>query len=222
MKTLISRSSWKAFSNAAKIPDDGWINVYLSDDELNQLRLLILQDLQVTEDDYHFNYSRLQPVILVTATTLLYLGKNVVFVEDQLAKAAKKKHLSLESLGTIEEEIKAFEKFPIPDQVEALKYTVNNFKEHLSDYKHLVQYYVQDQDPGKVQDVILKATNRSKQFQKEYYETRNEEWIGKMVTMMKQQPTFFALGAAHLHGKLGLLHLLNQRGYTLTPGNAFE
>ena len=81
---------------AAKIPNDGWINDYLSDDELNELRLLMLLDLEVSENDYHYNYSRLQPVILVTATTLLYLGGEVIFVEEQLMQAAKKSHLKFQ------------------------------------------------------------------------------------------------------------------------------
>jgi len=174
-KTPVNRASRKAFSTAARIPDNGWINDYLSDDELNQLRLLMLKDLQVSEDDYHFNYSRLQPVILVTATTLLYLGDNVVFEEDKLAKLAKKRHLKMRSLNTINEEINAFKKFPMNDQVEALKYTVKNFKEHINDYQHLVQYYMDDEDPQKIKDVVLKATNRSKAFQKVYYDERNEQ-----------------------------------------------
>ena len=109
-----TRASRREFTKAARIVNNGWINDYLTDDELNKLRLLMLRDLEVTEHDYHFKYSRLQPVILVTASTLLYLGDNVVFVEDELAKAAKSQHLGFRSLSTIEEEIEAFGKFPIP------------------------------------------------------------------------------------------------------------
>lgn len=221
-KTPINRSSRNEFSKAVRIPNDGWINDYLTDDELNQLRLLMLKDLKVSENDYHFTYSRLQPVILVTATTLLSLGENVVFVEDKLAKAAKKKRLKFISLNTIEEEITAFEDFPIADQVEALKYTVNNFSDHLSDYNQLVKHYRHDQDLEKIHEEILKATNRSEKFQDTYYHKRNEDWSRKIMPIMSDNPVFIAVGAAHLYGENGLIHLLIEEGYTLTPAQAFD
>jgi len=221
-KTPINRSSRNEFSRAVRIPNDGWINDYLTDDELNQLRLLMLKDLEVSENDYHFTYSRLQPVILVTATTLLSLGENVVFVEDVLAKAAKKKRLKFISLNTIEEEITAFEDFPIVDQVEALKYTVNNFSEHLSDYNQLVRNYRDDQNLELIHEEILKATNRSEKFQHTYYHERNKDWSQKIKEMMSEHPAFIAVGAAHLYGEEGLVHLLQEEGYTLKPAKAFD
>ena len=216
-----SRASQKQFTKAARIANDGWINDYLTDDELNQLRLLMLKDLEVTEHDYHFTYSRLQPVILVTASTLLYLGEDVVFVQDELAKAAKKHHLKFRSLSTIEEEIAAFEKFPIPDQVEALKHTVNNWEEHINDYNQLVQSYTGDQDLEMIHEKILKATNRSVAFQEIYYHSRNRSWTGQIRDIISKDPAFIAVGIAHFYGDQGLIHLLKEEGYTLNPVEAF-
>jgi uncharacterized protein YbaP (TraB family) len=34
---------------------------------------------------------------------------------------------------------------------------------------------------------------------------------------MKKQKTFTAVGAAHLPGELGILNLLRQEGYRITP-----
>lgn len=216
-----TKASQKEFTKAARIANDGWINDYLTDDELNQLRLLMLKDLEVTEHDYHFTYSRLQPVILVTASTLLYLGEDVVFVEDELAKAAKKHHLKFRSLSTIEEEIAAFEKFPIPDQVEALKYTVNNWEEHINDYDKLVQSYVGDQDLEMIHEEILRATNRSEIFQEAYYYSRNKSWTGQIKELIAKDAAFISVGAGHFYGKEGLIQLLKKEGYSLNPVDAF-
>ncbi len=222
-KTLVNRRNQKEFNQAARIPNDGWINDYLTDDELNQLRLLMLRDLEVSENDYHFNYSRLQPIILVTATTILSLGnKNLVFVEQELAQIAQKSHLDLVGLGTMEEEIAAFDNFPIPDQVEALNYTIDNFDQHIADYNNLVKNYVEDQDLAKIREEILKATNRSEVFQKVYYDERQKAWMKTIDTLVHENPTFIAVGAAHLPGDQGLLQLLRQEGYTLNPIDAFE
>ncbi len=221
-KAPINRPSRKKFTKAVRIANDGWINDYLTDDELNQLRLLMLKDLEVSEHDYHFFYSRLQPVIIVTATTLLYLGNNVVFTEDLLSQTAKKNKLKFESLGTIEDEISAFEEFPIQDQVAALKFTVNNFNEHIDDYNRLVRYYSDDQDLAKIHEEILKATNRSEKFQEVYYYSRNKTWIGKIHDLVSENPTFIVVGAAHLAGEQGLIQLLRAEGYTIDPLSAFD
>lgn len=216
-KLILDNSSQKKFNKAVKIPNDGWINDYLTDDELNQLRLLLMMRFDVREHAYHYNYSRLQPIILVTTTTALYLDKNIIFPEEELAHIAKKGRLTFKGFGTIQEEIDAFEKFPIKDQVEALKYTVNNFEQHLNDYDKLVKYYIEDESLIKVKDETLKATNESEPFQQIYYTDRIKNWYPEIKTTINNKSTFIALGAPFLAGDTGLIQLLKNEGYTVKP-----
>ena len=44
---------------------------------------------------------------------------------------------------------------------------------------------------------------------------RNADWVTKMPSLMASKPTLFAVGAAHLPGEKGVLHLLRQAGYTV-------
>ncbi len=44
---------------------------------------------------------------------------------------------------------------------------------------------------------------------------RNANWLKKMPALMAQKPTLFAVGAAHLIGDKGVLHLLRTAGYTV-------
>jgi len=46
---------------------------------------------------------------------------------------------------------------------------------------------------------------------------RNHNWVEKMPTIMKNHSTFFAVGAAHLGGKQGVIQLLRENGFTVTP-----
>lgn len=48
-----------------------------------------------------------------------------------------------------------------------------------------------------------------------FLDNRNKNWIPKMKDMMAQHSTFFAVGAAHLPGKTGVLQLLKAAGYTV-------
>ena len=47
--------------------------------------------------------------------------------------------------------------------------------------------------------------------------SRNKNWVEKMPEMMKTRSNLFAVGAAHLTEDYGLINLLRQKGYTVTP-----
>lgn len=46
---------------------------------------------------------------------------------------------------------------------------------------------------------------------------RNENWVTKMPAIMKQESTFFAVGAGHLYGNDGVIKLLKEKGFKVTP-----
>ena len=49
----------------------------------------------------------------------------------------------------------------------------------------------------------------------EILDKRNADWLTKMPAIMAEKPTLFAVGAAHLYGEQGVLHLLRTAGYTV-------
>ncbi len=46
---------------------------------------------------------------------------------------------------------------------------------------------------------------------------RNTKWMKELPAILKEAPTFVAVGALHLTGEQGLLNLLKQKGYTVEP-----
>jgi uncharacterized protein YbaP (TraB family) len=48
---------------------------------------------------------------------------------------------------------------------------------------------------------------------------RNEKWIPQIIQMLKEQKCFIAVGAAHLGGPNGVIRLLEEKGYKITPVN---
>lgn len=46
---------------------------------------------------------------------------------------------------------------------------------------------------------------------------RNENWLPKLTAQLQQQPSMIAVGTLHLFGEHGLITLLRQQGYTVTP-----
>lgn len=48
-------------------------------------------------------------------------------------------------------------------------------------------------------------------------DNRNVDWSKKLPAIMKEAPTFIAVGAGHLPGEKGLLNLMKKQGYTVEP-----
>lgn len=85
-----------------------------------------------------------------------------------------------------------------------------------SQTKHLVQAYF-GQKPAALEEWLEKTSTMTPEKEAMMLTNRNKEWMTKMPDMMKNNSMFFAVGAAHLMGKNGILQLLKDKGYTLTP-----
>ncbi|SEG52941.1 TraB/GumN family protein [Sphingobacterium lactis] len=85
-----------------------------------------------------------------------------------------------------------------------------------SQTKHLVQAYF-GQKPAALEEWLAKTSTMTPEKEAMMLTNRNKEWMTKMPDMMKNNSMFFAVGAAHLMGKNGILQLLKDKGYTLTP-----
>ena len=48
---------------------------------------------------------------------------------------------------------------------------------------------------------------------------RNVNWVNQLKTILPQKSVFVCVGAGHLPGENGVLNLLRQAGYTITPVN---
>lgn len=129
-----------------------------------------------------------------------------------MAKEANKEILGLE---TIVDQINAMAEISFEKQAELLMETVNDMDGMKKVFGELIATY-------KTQDITALHTMISEQsggadFAKHLLDKRNKKWISKIGELAKDKSTFFAVGSGHLGGKLGVVNLLKEAGYTLTP-----
>jgi len=48
-------------------------------------------------------------------------------------------------------------------------------------------------------------------------DNRNKDWVAKLPAIMKEAPSFIAVGALHLPGEVGLITLLRKQGFKVEP-----
>ncbi len=136
----------------------------------------------------------------------------------ELAKEDKKPVLGLESLDY---QISIFDSIPYADQadmlVQAIDQKYDQDEEDMdADTNTLYQTYV-DQDLNAILKEVQETEITYKKFNKILLDDRNRNWIPKIEKYIHQKPTFIAVGAAHLPGPTGVIHLLEEAGYTLIP-----
>ena len=161
-------------------------------------------------------FNRMKPITLMSliytkvlpcSKTESYEGK---FVE--LAKAQKKE---VKGLETIEDQMGVFDK--IPDSVEAqmILEMIKTMPEQRTQMAEMVDSYKKENIQQLSQQ--MSESPEWKGFEDILLANRNRNWISIMESAMKQGTQIFAVGAGHLPGKDGVINLLRQAGYMVTP-----
>lgn len=74
-----------------------------------------------------------------------------------------------------------------------------------------------EQNLPKLYETVTDKRFMDENAKKAMLTVRNEKWIAKMPAIMKQESTFFAVGAGHLYGNDGVITLLRNKGFKVTP-----
>jgi uncharacterized protein YbaP (TraB family) len=136
------------------------------------------------------------------------------------AKALGKKHSGLE---TVEAQLTAFDAIALEDQARML---VEQLRSNEGDdpARTLIQelYHHYKQEDLTALKALMDA---QKGIESDYMEPllyeRNRNWIPEISRLMREEQVFFAVGAGHLPGQEGVIQLLREAGYTLTPIRIF-
>jgi uncharacterized protein len=144
----------------------------------------------------------------------------------RLAKQSKKPTLGIE---TAEQQLGFFDSIPykqqaamlmedVKERLEPLQQSTVVGKIHASEtsMKRITELYKRGDISTLVEEMHI-TTGENSQFETILLQQRNRAWMPILERIVRQKPTFIAVGAAHLPGKQGVIHLLRQQGYTLSP-----
>ena len=160
--------------------------------------------------------NKMKPIALMSLlyTRMLPCSSNESYEQKfvEIAKASKKE---VKGLETIEAQMAVFDK--IPDSLEA-KMILEMIRTMPEQRKQLVDMV----DSYKKEDLTKLSNQMSespewKGFEDILLANRNRNWIPIMEAAMKQGSQMFAVGAGHLPGKEGVINLLRDAGYRVTP-----
>jgi uncharacterized protein YbaP (TraB family) len=136
--------------------------------------------------------------------------------ETELMKVSVAQKEPIFGLETVEEQMAIFDQIPYQMQAdELIKSIKNNFKEDKIELNLLIKTHA----TKNLIEMQRHLANSKNAMMTEYegllLTDRNRNWIKSIVEITKEAPTFFGVGAAHLLGPEGVIHLLRERGYSV-------
>ncbi len=132
---------------------------------------------------------------------------------------AREAGLSVAGLETLEEQAGVLEGLSLEDQEELLRDTVCHFDQIRADQEALKRLYLQRDLTGlaRYADRYVSDSGSYDRLERLLLTGRNLRMVARMEDYLRRGGAFIAVGAMHLPGERGLLHLLEQAGYRVEP-----
>lgn len=159
-------------------------------------------------------FNTMKPFMVSTLVLPKLLDCPIQSVETELMNVAKAQKEEVFGLETVKEQMAVFDAIPYQVQadelVESAKGGFADDKKELD--KMFEAYRLKDVDA--MQKMTMESGNKiTSDYQEVLLNQRNENWIPKIESIIREKPTFFGVGAGHLGGEKGVIALLRKKGY---------
>jgi len=162
-----------------------------------------------------FKPSALQ-LTLVTFIAPKNIGPDNPGLDMYFQKFARSSGKQSGGLETIEEQAELVFNAPLDRQKEALLKTVRESDRMIKEGQQLFDAY-RTQNMQLIEKLVFEGADYTVLEMEQLLKNRNHAWVKKIPAEINKQSVFFAIGAAHLVGKDGLINLLKLQGYTVKP-----
>lgn len=166
-----------------------------------------------------------KPSMVSTQLAMLQSAKNfpdfnpMQQLDTQIQQRAAAANLPVKGLETMEEQFDILMNAPIMDQVDYLMEAVRNDSKSGEKAKKLADAYMTE-NLDAISEVLFKDEDMDPDdpMFKRLFDNRNASWVKKLTTdILPSSKVFVAVGVGHLVGDKGLIKVLQEAGYTVTP-----
>ena len=134
-------------------------------------------------------------------------------MEEEFLSMVEETNKTVGGLETMAFQMGIFDDIPIDEQIQWIEEMLGNPEEAQVEFSKMMDAY-KDQDVKGLYG-LFKSSPEYEKYEQALLVDRNKSWIPQMAEMMKEKPTFFAVGAGHLGGTYGVIKLLKKEGYTV-------
>ena len=147
--------------------------------------------------------------------------KTGFFMDLSLSLRASGSGLEVVGLETLEQQLSFLEDMPLPMQLSLLDQAITESGKVIEVHVEMVNAYLENNlvSLKALSDEQLKAVGESASdyFIESGIHARNHRMAESLLNQLENKTVFVAVGALHLPGEQGLLNILRQHGYVLSP-----
>lgn len=141
-------------------------------------------------------------------------------LDSSLGERARRGGKAILGLETAEEQIAVFDGMPERDQIALLATTLARAGEKEDMWERMTRSYLAGDLAGLYDQMMAQirplGPEGARAFKWRMLDARNERMAARLDGRLRRGAVFVAVGALHLPGRLGLLSLLEARGFKLT------
>ena len=162
------------------------------------------------------NFNKLKPFVVSSMLMMAHLGKDMASYETTLMAMAKDSSTEIKGLETIEFQMAMFDGQSYEDQIDDIIKMLTEDGGVGGYFDKMIAVYKTENIEGlyKLMDEYFEY---DKAMQAKLLDERNQNWIPKIGEYSKSQKVFYAVGSGHLGGEQGVIKLLREAGYKVTP-----
>jgi len=144
---------------------------------------------------------------------------NTAMMEQVIMQVAKDNDKKIKGLETMAYQAGVLDSIPYKLQAEQLVSYIDKAGKGDEENEELVKMFkaYKNQDLEKLEELLIETDAGMAGFTDIMLYHRNQNWVKKLQGLLGEKALVVAVGAGHLPGAKGLINLLRNAGYTLTP-----
>lgn len=159
-------------------------------------------------------FDNMKPFVVATMLYPSLFEEEIASYELTLIQLASEQQKEIIGLETVEEQLSIFDRIPYEVQAEELVDVVTDRDRMAKLFDEMVECYKRG-DVNALQQSV-EGYYEDAEYSSWLLDDRNKNWVPKVKEFSTDHSIFYAVGAGHLGGDNGVIHLLREAGYKVT------
>ncbi|MEP2935106.1 MAG: TraB/GumN family protein [Gilvibacter sp.] len=187
---------------------------FLTDEQYAQLQNYFKENsgIEITQ------LGNVVPFYLSVATIPSWLNCDMQSIDQSVMSSALYNDMEVLGLESIESQYGIFQTIPYQDQIDDLMQQVAlGWDDYIEKSDRMLATYRAEDIEQLYDDIAYDESLLTTKHLDLFLFDRNRAWIPNIKSIAHKQAALFAVGAGHLAGDQGVINLLREQGYTVSP-----
>ena len=198
------------------LPEQKDASDYLSDNEYQLLKNYVDENVKTVPS--FAMVKNMKPILLSSIITQSLLTcTNQAGYDQLLLQKAQQDDMSISGLETVDEQMSLLDNIPAQKVYEEIIESIKKDQKENKEMLDQMMKHYNNADLNALKQLFDESDSIINDFTDVALDERNKKWIPTIKQQMSKNQAFIAFGAAHLIGDQGVIQLLRNDGYQVSP-----